>query len=311
MDIRRGALNLCLEMTDPAAEHILVLDADYQVDPKILDLALARMSEAPFAFIQFPQAYRGIDPAALPVASMFERYFQHFASSANAEGAMLPTGTLTFFRQKALVAVGGWPESSLTEDAALGVRFWRAGYRGLYMPALVGRGLMPFTLASLRRQRQRWAVGNLEVLSGLLRRGDAACLLTAPGRSVLAQLTAWMDGRPLPGLVLVAGGALHLVAPLSDAAVALINVAAFLVISMTALQWLEWSLISGRLGHSMRDRFASFRLHESLSWASMSALRHVVLCNRLGFARTPRRMAFGNPLERSLLQRHAVMRSMP
>ena len=285
---KAGALNLCLAMTDPEADFVLVVDADYQVDADILDHALAPFEEADLAFVQFPQAYRGVDRTTAPVASMFERYFEHFASSASAHGAMLPTGTLTLFRLAALRAVGGWPEGSLTEDAALGVRFWRAGYRGLYLPVVVGRGLMPFTLSALRKQRQRWAVGNAQVLASLLRRDMTARLLAAPGRSVLAQLTAWIDCRLLPSLVVIAGAPLMLAMPPSASARGLVDVAAVMVIGITALQLLEWSLTSRRLGHGWHDIFGAFRLHESLSFASMSALSDAFFRHRLGFVRTPK-----------------------
>ncbi|MCR4282151.1 MAG: glycosyltransferase [Bauldia sp.] len=67
-------------------------------------------------------------------------------------------GTSNHFRRAALEAVGGWDPFNVTEDADLGLRLARFGYRSgtLVLPTLEEA---PDTLGAWLRQRTRWSKG--------------------------------------------------------------------------------------------------------------------------------------------------------
>lgn len=206
---KAGALNIALAKTDPRATHIVVIDADYIVVPDFLEVAAAMLATKPQDYLQFPQAYRGSGGAGAGLAREFGEYFKTYACRANGAEAMLLTGTLSVIAKPALEAVGGWRSDTVTEDAELGVRLCRFGFRGLYVDRIVGTGLLPLSFSSLQKQRHRWASGNMRTLklhqwtrSRLWRSVDWRRRLM-----VLAQLLAW----PNLGLIPVAAllGALY------------------------------------------------------------------------------------------------------
>ena len=187
---KAGALTLGLALMAPSAAYVAVVDADYQVVPDFLAIAVAECQRHADHFVQFPQAYRQ-SRLAPAVDRELADYFAVYSSPASSVGAMLPTGTLSLIRADTLRRVGGWPSTSVTEDAEIGMRMWRMGASGRYVNRVVGRGMLPLDLHGLRRQRDRWASGNARTL--LSHFSDGLARWPSHGRwAVLAQLTAWM-----------------------------------------------------------------------------------------------------------------------
>ncbi|MGE0491385.1 MAG: glycosyltransferase family 2 protein [Vulcanimicrobiota bacterium] len=197
---KAGALNIALELTNPQARYVLVLDADYQVRPEMLREGVAHFGEG-VALVQYPQAYRngGLD-CGLTIE--YRHFFDLYMQAANRYDSVLATGTAAFISLSALKDVGGWPEAGLTEDADLGVRLQQAGYHGVYVPERLARGVMPETSDALAKQRRRWVLGNAQSLREVL---------TSPNiglkqKLVLTfQLTAWAN--PLLWNIVTAIGA--------------------------------------------------------------------------------------------------------
>lgn len=75
------------------------------------------------------------------------------------QGLVIPLGgTSNHFRRTALLEVGGWDPFNVTEDADLGIRLSRFGYR----IDVIGRGTMedaPEDYGTWRKQRTRWIKG--------------------------------------------------------------------------------------------------------------------------------------------------------
>ncbi len=73
-------------------------------------------------------------------------------------------GTSNYFRSEALHRVGGWDAWNVTEDADLGLRLHRMGYRcGLIEPMTLEEA--PISLSAWQAQRTRWLKGYLQTLS--------------------------------------------------------------------------------------------------------------------------------------------------
>jgi cellulose synthase (UDP-forming) len=88
--------------------------------------------------------------------------------------------------------VGGVSTDSVTEDIHTTIRMYRAGWKGAYHNEVVARGLAPDDAAAYMVQRNRWALGAMQVLrreNPLFGRG-----LTAGQRlAFLTTLFGWFD----------------------------------------------------------------------------------------------------------------------
>ena len=188
---KAGALNFALRETDPRAEAIGVVDADYAVDPQWLRRLVAHFADADVAVVQAPQAHREFESS--PFRRManweFEGFFRIGMHHRNERNAIIQHGTMTLVRRKALEQAGGWGEWCICEDAELGLRLMAAGHDVRYVDEVLGRGLTPTDFKAFKSQRFRWAFGAMQILkahAGALFRRSA---LTAGQRYHF--LTGW------------------------------------------------------------------------------------------------------------------------
>jgi cellulose synthase/poly-beta-1,6-N-acetylglucosamine synthase-like glycosyltransferase len=161
---KAGALNWALRRTDPAAELIGVVDADYQVEPHWLVGIVGYFDDPRMGFVQCPHAYRDFEHSRFGrwANSEYSVFFNAGMVSLNEHNAGLTVGTMSLIRRQALVQAGGWAEWCLTEDSELAIRVHAAGYDSVYLTEPYGRGLIPDTFAAYRRQRFRWTFGPVQ-----------------------------------------------------------------------------------------------------------------------------------------------------
>ena len=163
---KAGALNIALDLTDPAAQLIAVIDSDYQVDPNWLRLATPLFAEPQIALVQGPQDYSDAS-LSLFKAMAFEEYrgfFQIGMVERNEHNAIIQHGTMTIVRRDKLEEVGRWSTWCITEDTELGLRLFEAGYGAAYIPQSMGKGLIPDTLKAFQSQRYRWVYGAMQIM---------------------------------------------------------------------------------------------------------------------------------------------------
>lgn len=164
---KSGALNLALaEHTDPRAEIIGVVDADYEIDPQWLRETVGYFAEDRVAFVQTPQDYREYKTDRY-LRACYDAYRYFFAVTMpfrNERNSIIFAGTMGLLRRSTLQQVGGWSEWCITEDAELSLRMLAAGYEGVFVPKSYGHGIMPLTFATLKSQRFRWCFGGMQIL---------------------------------------------------------------------------------------------------------------------------------------------------
>ncbi len=155
------ALNYGLDVSDGAL--IGVYDAEDLPDPKQLRAAAAALAAAPpeVAAIQCRLSYFNPEESWLARCFTLEYalWFDVLLGGYRALGLPIPLGgTSVFFRRTALEDVGGWDAHNVTEDADLGMRLARRGYR----VELVASTTMEEANARLLpwiKQRSRWLKG--------------------------------------------------------------------------------------------------------------------------------------------------------
>jgi cellulose synthase/poly-beta-1,6-N-acetylglucosamine synthase-like glycosyltransferase len=143
-------------------EFITVYDAEDDPHPTQLREAYARFQDEPeLACVQAPLVIDNPDPTwiarlfAIEYSALFDGLLPYLAS----KGLPLPLGgTSNHFRRSALEAIGGWDPFNVTEDADIGLRLARFGYR-VGTIALPTYEEAPVHFGAWMRQRTRWFKG--------------------------------------------------------------------------------------------------------------------------------------------------------
>jgi len=163
---KAGALNFGLKETDPRADVIAVVDADYAVRADWLKTLTGYFADPKVAVVQNPQAHRDWEHNAFRRMTNWEYdgFFRIGMHHRNERNAIIQHGTMTMVRRGALEATGGWSEWTICEDAELGLRLMHAGYDTIYVDEIMGRGLTPADFTAYKSQRYRWAFGAMQIL---------------------------------------------------------------------------------------------------------------------------------------------------
>ncbi len=165
---KAGALNYGLKQTDPRADVIAVVDADYVVRKDWLSALTGYFHDRNIAVVQCPQAHRDYMGNAFRCMTNweFDGFFRIGMHHRNERNAIIQHGTMTMVRRVALEGTGGWSEWTICEDAELGLRLMHAGYQTVYVDELMGKGLTPADFRAYKSQRYRWAFGAMQILKG-------------------------------------------------------------------------------------------------------------------------------------------------
>lgn len=163
---KAGALNYGLEVTDPRAEVVAVVDADYEVRSDWLRALTGYFADPKVAVVQCPQAHREWEHNAFRRMTNWEYdgFFRIGMHHRNERNAIIQHGTMTMVRKDVLVDSGQWSEWTICEDAELGLRLMKAGYDLVYVDELMGRGLTPADFKAYKSQRYRWAFGAMQIM---------------------------------------------------------------------------------------------------------------------------------------------------
>ena len=167
---KAGALNYGLEQTDPRAEVIAVVDADYEVRSDWLRALTGYFANDKVAVVQCPQAHRDWEHNAFRRMANWEYdgFFRIGMHHRNERNAIIQHGTMTMVRRDVLETTGKWSEWTICEDAELGLRLMHAGYELIYVDELMGKGLTPADFTAYKSQRFRWAFGAMQIMKARL-----------------------------------------------------------------------------------------------------------------------------------------------
>lgn len=165
------ALNFALAHSD--AEFVCVFDAEDRPHPQQLRAALAAFQAggSRLGCVQAPLLTDNSKSSwiAAQFAAEYAIHFHQLVPLLARLNLPLPLGgTSNHFRRSALDHVGGWDPYNVTEDADLGYRLARFGYRcGAIAPATMEEA--PASLRGWSRQRTRWIKGHIQSWLVLMR----------------------------------------------------------------------------------------------------------------------------------------------
>ncbi len=151
------ALNFC------RGDIIGVWDAEDAPVPNQLQQVAAAFAAAPPEVACFQGVLDYYNPQANGISRCFTleyaSWFRIVLPGIARLGLVVPLGGTTMFvRRQILDELGGWDSHNVTEDADLGVRLFRAGYRTEMLPSTTFEEAT-CTLPAWTRQRSRWLKG--------------------------------------------------------------------------------------------------------------------------------------------------------
>jgi exo-beta-1,3-glucanase (GH17 family)/cellulose synthase/poly-beta-1,6-N-acetylglucosamine synthase-like glycosyltransferase len=163
---KAGALNFALTKTNPRAEVVAIVDADYVVKPEWLRSLVGYFADNHVGIVQAPQAHRdwGGSMFRKMMNWEYDGFFRIGMHHRNERDAIIQHGTMTMIRASALREHGRWSEWCMCEDTELGLRLMQQDLRTVYVDQIMGEGLTPDSFAAFKKQRQRWAQGGMQIL---------------------------------------------------------------------------------------------------------------------------------------------------
>jgi len=162
------------------AKYVIIFDADMNPLPDFVEPLVAFMEKHPrLAFIQTPQYYSNFESNLVAKAAGLQQavFYEYICEGKSAQDAMFCCGTNVILRREALLDVGGFDESSVTEDFATSLRFHMNGWSSSYLNKVCAFGMGPEDLGGYFKQQFRWALGTVGLLRSIGRE-----FFAGPGR---------------------------------------------------------------------------------------------------------------------------------
>jgi len=195
------ALNYGLQLA--TGELVTVYDAEDRPDVLQLRKAAIGLRRAPESTACLQAELRYFNPSQNLITRWFSveylMWFNQLLPGLSQLGAPVPLGgTSNHFRRAVLEEVGAWDPYNVTEDADLGVRLHRQGYRtGVLSSVTFEEANSDFV--NWVRQRSRWYKGYLQTLLVHLRKPRRLWRDLGPGG--VAQFNLLVGGTPLIALL--------------------------------------------------------------------------------------------------------------
>lgn len=163
VDAKAGNINNALKQA--TGEIAVVLDPDHIPAPNFLDRVLPYFEDPEIGYVQCVQAYYNQNESLIAKAAAEQTY--HFYGpmmmSMNKYGTAQAIGANCTFRREALDSIGGHA-TGLSEDMHTAMQLHSKGWKSVYIPEALSRGLAPSTLSGFYKQQLKWARGTFELL---------------------------------------------------------------------------------------------------------------------------------------------------
>jgi cellulose synthase (UDP-forming) len=162
-DAKAGNINNALKQA--TGELCVVLDPDHVPSPLLLDRVVPYFEDPEIGYVQIVQAYGNQEESlvARGAAEQTYHFYGPMMMCMNTYGTSQAIGANCTFRRKALDSIGGHA-AGLSEDMHTAMQLHARGWKSLYVPELLTRGLVPATLPAFYKQQLKWARGTFDLL---------------------------------------------------------------------------------------------------------------------------------------------------
>ena len=164
---KAGNLNYAFPRSD--GELILVIDADFVLDPRFLYRTIGfLLYEKDIALVQTPQRFKNPDPIQHNLLgerawTEEQHFFMTVAQSArDSWDNAFCVGSGWVVKRSCLEELGGFPQQTLCEDLEISYVLRGQGQRTLFLNEALAYGLAPESLPEYVKQRVRWCSGTMQ-----------------------------------------------------------------------------------------------------------------------------------------------------
>jgi Glycosyltransferase like family 2 len=145
-------------------EIIAAFDPDHVPEPNFLSEVLGYFNDSQIGYVQAAQAYYN-QRASFIARGAAEETYGYYSSTqmfAFAMGYPIVTGCHNTHRVSALKQVGGFAAHD-ADDLLITILYRSCGWRGVYVPRILARGLTPVDWPAYIKQQLRWAQSVLDI----------------------------------------------------------------------------------------------------------------------------------------------------
>jgi cellulose synthase (UDP-forming) len=162
-DAKAGNINNALKQS--SGELCVVLDPDHVPLPEFLDPIVPHFNDPTIGFVQIVQAYKNSNSTLIAkgAAQQTYQFYGPMMMTMNRYGTVPAIGANCTFRRAALDSIGGHA-AGLAEDMNTAMHLHAKGWRSVYVPRVLARGLVPSTLSAYYKQQLKWSRGVFELL---------------------------------------------------------------------------------------------------------------------------------------------------
>jgi cellulose synthase (UDP-forming) len=162
VNAKAGNINNALKQAK--GDICVVLDPDHVPRPEFIDNVLPYFQDDKIGFVQVVQAYHNHKDSfvAMGAAEQTYSFYGPMMMSMNSYGTVQAIGANCTFRREALDSIGGHA-AGLSEDMHTAMQMHAKGWKSVYVPEILAKGLVPSTLAGYYSQQLKWSRGTFEL----------------------------------------------------------------------------------------------------------------------------------------------------
>ncbi|WP_224483747.1 glycosyltransferase [Robertkochia aurantiaca] len=164
IDAKAGNINNALR-TKAKGDICVILDPDHVPAPEFLDPILPYFEDPDIGYVQIVQAYKNLHESyvAKGAAQQTFHFYGPMMMGMNSYGTVNAIGANCTFRRAALDSIGGHAPG-LAEDMHTSMQLHAKGWKSVYLPRVLARGLVPSSLTAYYKQQLKWSRGTMELL---------------------------------------------------------------------------------------------------------------------------------------------------
>ena len=163
VNAKAGNINNALQQA--TGEICLILDPDHIPQPDFLDYIVPHFQDPEIGFVQTVQAYYNKFDSIVAKGSAQQtfHFYGPMMMCMNTYGTVNAIGANCTFRRAALDSIGGHAPG-LAEDMHTAMLLYREGWKAVYVPRILAKGLVPATLTAYFKQQIKWSRGTFDLL---------------------------------------------------------------------------------------------------------------------------------------------------
>ena len=163
VNAKAGNINNALQYA--SGEICVILDPDHVPSPEFLDEVLPSFDDDNIGFVQIVQAYHNYHETwiAQGAAQQTYTFYGPLMMGMNSYGTVQAIGANCTFRRAALDSIGGHAPG-LAEDMHTAMQLHAKGWKSVYLPKILAKGLVPTDIASYYQQQLKWSRGTFDLL---------------------------------------------------------------------------------------------------------------------------------------------------